>query len=281
MKKLTSFLLVIAAVLSLNSAHAQGFKMPQASSTQTLIQDLGLGKITVVYSRPNAKGRVMLGKQEPYGQVWRTGANSATTITFTDDVTIEGNKVPAGTYGLFTIPDPKEWTVILSKTSKTWGAYSYKQEDDFLRFKVKAWATKEPVETFTMQFENVMPTAADLHLAWEHTALNIHITTDVDARVMAGIDEAMKGEKKPYFAAAQYYYYNDKDMGKALEWITEVEKAQPKSEVVKVWKARIQLKKGDKKAALATAEEGVALSKANKNGEYERLNEAVAAQAKK
>jgi len=281
MKKLTSFLLMAVAILGLNATYAQGFKMPQASSTQTLIQDLGLGKVTVVYSRPNAKGRVMLGKQEPYGEVWRTGANSATTITFTDDVTIEGNKVPAGTYGLFTIPDPKEWTIILSKTSKTWGAYSYKQEDDFLRFKVKAWTTKEPVETFTMQFENVMPTAADLHLAWEHTALNIHITTDVDARVMAGIDEAMKGEKKPYFAAAQYYYYNDKDMGKALEWITEVEKTQPKSEVVKVWKARILLKKGDKKAALATAEEGVALSKASKNGEYQRLNEAVAMQAKK
>ncbi|WP_448701209.1 DUF2911 domain-containing protein [Mucilaginibacter sp. AW1-3] len=280
MKKLTYLLLAIAAILSLDIAHAQGLKMPQASSTQTITQDLGLGKITIVYSRPNAKGRVMLGKQEPYGTVWRTGANSATTITFTDDVTIEGNKVPAGTYGLFSIPDPKEWTIILSKTSKTWGAYSYKQADDFLRFKVKAWAIKEPVETFTMQFENVFPTAADLHLAWEHTALSFHIITDVDARVMASIDEAMKAEKKPYFAAAQYYYDNNKDMAKALEWITEVEKTQPKSQFVKVWKARIQLKAGDKKGALATAEEGVRLSKEAKDGEYERLNAAVAAQAK-
>jgi len=280
MKKITYFLLAAFAICSMFTAQAQGLKIPQASSTQTITQDLGLGKITLVYSRPNAKGRVMLGKQEPYGTVWRTGANSATTITFTDDVTIEGNKVPAGTYGLFSIPDPKEWTIILSKTSKTWGAYSYKQEDDFLRFKVKAWNVKEPVETFAMQFENVMPTTADLHLAWEHTALSFHITTDVDARVMASIDEAMKGEKKPYFAAAQYYYYNDKDMTKALEWITEVEKTQPKSPAVKVWKARILLKKGDKQAALATAQEGVQLAQAAKDGEYERLNAAVVAQAK-
>ncbi len=280
MKKLTYLLLTLLATIATTALNAQGFKMPAASSTQTLTQDLGLGQITIVYSRPNAKGRVMLGKQEPFGTVWRTGANSATTITFTDEVSIEGNKVPAGTYGLFSIPDAKEWTIILSKTSKTWGAYSYKQEDDFLRFKVKAWTVKEPVETFTMQFENVMPTTADLHLAWEHTALSFHITTDVDARVMASIDEAMKGEKKPYFNAAQYYYANDHDMAKALEWINEVEKAQPKSQFVKVWKARIQLKAGDKKGALATAEEGVRLSKEAKDGEYERLNAAVAAQAK-
>ena len=280
MKRFTYLLLLALAVFGTSAVNAQGLKMPQASSTQTLTQDLGLGKITLVYSRPNAKGRVMLGKQEPYGTVWRTGANSATTITFTDDVTTEGNKVPAGTYGLFSIPDPKEWTIILSKTSKTWGAYSYKQEDDFLRFKVKAWTIKEPVETFTMQFENVFPTTADLHLAWEHTALSFHITTDVDTRVMAGIDEAMKGEKKPYFAAAQYYYDNNKDMAKALEWINELEKQQPKSQYIKVWKARIQLKAGDKKGALATAEEGVRLSKEAKDGEYERLNAAVATQAK-
>jgi hypothetical protein len=97
---------------------------------------------------------------------------------------------------------------------------------------------------------------------------------------MASIDEAMKGEKKPYFSAAQYYYNNDKDMAKALEWINEVEKTNMKSPAVKVWKARILLKKGDRKEALATAEEGVRLAQAAKDGEYERLNAAVVAQAK-
>lgn len=280
MKNIAYALLSITLLCTTVSVNAQGLKVPQASSGQTIIQDLGLGKVTISYSRPNVKGRKMLGGQEPYGKVWRTGANAATTITFTDEVTIEGNKVAPGTYGLFTIPDPKEWTIILSKTNKTWGAYTYKQEDDLLRFKVKAANTRETVETFTLQFNNVMPTSADLNLAWEHTSLNIHITTDIDARVMASIDEAMKGEKKPYFAAAQYYYSNDKDMNKALEWISEAEKASPKSPMPKLWKARILLKMGNKKEALATAQEGARLAKESKNDEYERLNAAVAAQAK-
>jgi hypothetical protein len=280
MKAITYALLTAIIFCGSFTVNAQGLKTPQPSSTQTIIQDFGLGKITITYSRPNLKGRKMLGGQEPYGQVWRTGANAATVITFTDDVTIEGNKVAPGEYALFTIPDPKEWTIILNKTSKQWGAYTYKQENDVLRFKVKATNMKEPLETFTMQFANVMPTTADLQLTWEHTALAIHITTEVDTRVMASIDEAMKGEKKPYFAAAQYYYTNDKDMAKALEWITQVEKTDPKSPAYKVWKARIQLKMGDKKAALATAEEGVRLAKESKNDEYERLNAEVVAKAK-
>jgi hypothetical protein len=152
MKKLYT---VIAALLITGGSlttQAQGFKMPQASSAQTLTQEFGLGKITLNYSRPNTKGRKIFGGLEPYGQVWRTGANSATVITFTDDVTIEGNKVPAGEYALFSIPGASEWTIILNKAAKQWGAYEYKQADDVLRFKVKAGKTAEPVETFTMQF---------------------------------------------------------------------------------------------------------------------------------
>ena len=280
MKKLAYLLLAVLAFCGANTLKAQGLKMPQPSSTQTIIQDFGLGQITITYSRPNLKGRKMLGGQEPYGEVWRTGANAATTIKFTDDVTLEGNKVAAGTYSLFTIPGAAEWTIILNKVVKQWGAYTYKADSDVLRFKVKPIVMKEPLETFTIQFANVDPTTAQMHLMWEHTAIAIHLTTDIDARVVASIDEAMKGAKKPYFAAAQYYYANGHDLNKALEWITALEATQPKSEEIKVWKARILLKMGKKAEALATAEEGVRLSKENKNGEYERLNAAVVAQAK-
>lgn len=281
MKKL--YTLLVAALttgISLIS-QAQGLKMPQASSAQTITQEFGLGKITVSYSRPNAKGRKIFGGLEPYGKVWRTGANSATVITFTDEVTLEGNKVPAGEYALFTIPDTKEWTIILNKTTKQWGAYEYKQADDFLRFKVKPGKTAQPVETFTIQFANVMPSTADLHLMWERTDLDLHLTADNDSRIMANIETAMNGEKKPYFAAAQYYYENGKDLNKALEWINEAEKTNPKAPYFKLWKARIQLKMGNKTAAAATAQEGVNLAKEQKNDEYIKLNEAVLAQAKK
>ncbi len=280
MKKLYTLLVAaLATALSLN-AQAQGFKMPQASSAQTITQEFGLGKITVSYSRPNAKGRKIFGGLEPYGKVWRTGANSATVITFTEEVTLEGNKVPAGEYALFTIPDTNEWTIILNKTTKQWGAYEYKQADDFLRFKVKPVKTAQPVETFTIQFANVMPSTADLHLMWEHTDLDLHLTADNDSRIMANIETAMNGEKKPYFAAAQYYFENGKDLNKALEWINEAEKTNPKAPYFKLWKARILLKMGNRTAAAATAQEGINLAKEQKNDEYVKLNEAVLAQAK-
>lgn len=280
MKRIYTLIMVLLVAGSAASVQAQGLKMPQASSSQTIIQEFGLGKVTLTYSRPNTKGRKIFGSLEPYGKVWRTGANSATVITFTDEVSIEGNKVPAGEYALFTIPEANEWTIILNKTSKQWGAYTYKQADDVLRFKVKAAKTPAPVETFTMQFANVKPTTADLDLMWERTAITIHLTTEVDSRIMAGIDAAMQGEKKPYFAAAQYYYENNKDLDKALIWMNEAEKTDPKAVYYKYWKARIQLKKGDKAGAIATAQEGVRLAKEEKNEEYVRLNESVIKQAK-
>jgi len=280
MKKLYTLLVTaLAAGLTLNT-QAQGFKMPQASSAQTIKQEFGLGEITVTYSRPNVKGRKVFGGLEPYGKVWRTGANSATVITFTEEVNLEGNKVPAGEYALFTIPDTKEWTIILNKTTKQWGAYEYKQADDFLRFKIKPGKTAQPVETFTIQFANVTPSTADLHLMWERTDLDLHLSADNDSRIMANIETAMNGEKKPYFAAAQYYYENGKDLNKALEWINEAEKTNTKAPYFKLWKARIQLKMGNKAAAAATAQEGVSLAKEQKNDEYIKLNEAVLAQAK-
>src|ERR1700761_6404862 len=134
-----------------NLAKAQEPKIPAASSSQRIEQDFALGHITLDYSRPSAKGRKIFGYMEPYGLVWRTCANNATTIKFTDDITIEGNKVPAGEYALFTIPGESDWTVILNKTLKQWGAYAYDEKQDLLRFKVKPSKTSGLTETLTMQ----------------------------------------------------------------------------------------------------------------------------------
>lgn len=282
MKFTIKTLLLLLVILGLHTnLNAQGFKVPQASSGQTLVQDFGLGKITLTYSRPNVKGRKIFGGLEPYGTVWRTGANSATVIKFSDDVTIEGHDIPAGEYGLFTIPNKNEWTIILNKTSKQWGAYTYNEADDILRFKVKPMSMKEKMETFTMQFANVFPTSAQLHIMWENTALAINITTTIDAKVMASIDEAMKGEKKPYFQAAQYYLENGKDLNMALAWMIEAEKADQKAPWVKLWKGRIQLKKGDAAGAMASAQAGINIATEIKNDEYVRLNTQLLAEAKK
>lgn len=261
--------------------NAQGIKMPQASSGQTVIQDFGLGKITVKYSRPNTKGRTVFGELEPYGSVWRTGANSATVISFTEDVTFEGKPVPAGEYALFSIPEKGEWTIILNKTTKQWGAYEYKEADDFLRVKVKAGSNKDKVETFTIGFTNVLPTKAELQLSWGNTVINVNLTTEIDAKVMASIDEAMKGEKKPYFQAAQYYFENGKDLNKAIEWMNAAEIEDPKGPWTRLWKGRMQLKNGDKKGAAESAATGIKLATEMKNPEYIRLNTELLVQAKK
>lgn len=277
--KIATFLVL---ALCLNTvSKAQGIKMPQPSSGQTLIQDFGLGKITVKYSRPNTKGRKVFGELEPYGAVWRTGANSATVITFTEDVTFEGKPVPAGEYALFTIPGKSDWTVILNKTTNQWGAYDYKEAQDFLRVSVKPVTLKDKVETFKIDFEEVNPTNAKLTLAWDHILIPVTLTTDIDTKVMASIDEAMKAEKKPYFQAATYYLENGKDLNKALEWMNAAEAADPKGPWIRLWKGRVQLKMGDKKGAAASAEAGIKLATEAKNPEYVRLNTALLAETKK
>lgn len=255
---------------------------PQPSSSQTVTQGFGLGTITLTYSRPNLKGRKIFGNVEPYDKVWRTGANSATIINFSDDVTIEGNKVPAGEYALFSIPGESQWTIILSKKARQWGAYTYNPADDFLRFTVKPVRLPRPVETFTLAFENMFPTTGELHLLWENTFLIVHMTCDIDAKVMARIDSAMKTDKKPYYDAVIYYWNNNKDMNQALEWANELEKIPGMPPMVaKLWEARVLLKRGDKSAAAATAQEGVKAATEAKSDEYVRLNTEVIAEAGK
>ena len=274
MNKKLATLLTITCVLVSMLTYAQ--LTPQPSSTQTISQGFGLGKITLTYSRPNVKGRKMFGYTEPYGKVWRTGANSATVLKFSDDVTMEGHNVSAGEYGLFSIPGKDKWTIIISKKPAQWGAYTYQQSDDYLRFDITPVQMQDKVETFTMQFADVFPTSAQLYLMWDHTALMIHLTCDIDAKVIARIDSAMQTEKKPYYDAVIYYWNNNKDMTKALAWADALQVAPGYPPmVVKLWKARVLLKKGDKAAAMVTANEGLKAAETAKSEEYIRLNSEV------
>jgi len=254
--------------------------VPAPSSEETLIQGFGLGKIVLTYSRPNVKGRKIFGYQEPFDSVWRTGANWATTIKFTDDVVMEGNKVPAGEYSLFTIPNPDKWTIILNKKVKQWGAYSYKKSEDLVRFTVKPGVLPSNIETLSIQFENIFPNTGELHLRWEKTGIIIHFSQDIDNKVMARIDSAMQTVKKPYYEAVIYYWNNNKDMNKALAWAGELEKVPGMPPMVaKLWKARVLLKLGNKAEAKKVAMEGVLAANEAKSLEYEKLNKEVINQA--
>lgn len=273
-------MIAVAVAMGWQPAKAQ-LRLPPASSSQTVTQSLGISTVTLTYSRPNLNGRKIFGGLEPYDEVWRTGANGVPTLTFDGAVTIAGTKVDAGTYGLLTIPGKDQWTVIFSKNSKQWGAYTYKQEEDLFRFEVKPERLDKLMETFTMSFSDVEPQGAKLNIAWENTKISFDLVVDQDAEIMASIDEAMKGEKKPYFQAAQYYYKNDKDIQKALEWVNEADKAPNPAPYIKYWKARIQLKAGDKQGAIATATQGVEIAKQQNNAEYVKLNGQVIAEAQK
>jgi len=260
-----------ASAFAATEAVAQ-VKLPPASSTAKIEQGVGIKTISLTYQRPNVNNRVIFGDLVPYDQVWRTGANAIPAITFQEEVTIAGNKVPAGTYGIFTIPAKKgDWTVILTKNVNQWGAYQYKKEEDLLRFPAKQTATRDKVETFTMAFENTTPNGTDLTLSWEKTKVSFSIAVDQSKEIMASIADAMKGDKKPYFAAAQYYYTNNLDIKKAVEWMNEADKAQ-KAPYIKYWRSRILLKAGDKAGAAQVANEGLEMAKAENNQEYVKLN---------
>jgi Protein of unknown function (DUF2911) len=280
MKPIVVYCIAFLPILTIE-AKAQDLRIPQPSTLQTVQQEFGLGQITIAYCRPNVKGRKIFGTTEPYGHVWRTGANAATRFKLTDSIMIEKQMLAPGEYSFFTIPGPKEWTIIFNQTVAQWGAYSYDSTKDILRLKVKPAKVNNKLETFTIQFANTFSEHTDLQLSWENTIVTLHLETDVDARIMANIDRAMQGEKKPYYFAAIYYYNHDKDMNKALAWINEFEKALPQADNAKYWKARIQLKMGDKPAAIATANEGLKLATESGDTEYIRLNKEVLEQATK
>lgn len=271
MKKI---LFAVIAFLCFFSAEAQ-VKMPAPSPTEYLRQDFGLSNIELTYSRPGLKGRNMIGNVEPWGVVWRTGANAATKIHFHDAVEINGQKIDSGAYALYTIPQKNgEWNFILNKGVTNWGADGYKESDDVLRMKVKAGKNAKKVETLTMQFSDITPETINLNIKWEDFALQIPIVTKIRDRVKASVEEALTGEKKPYWQAANYYYEYEKNYPKALEMVNEAIAQQPKPAYYVVYfKAKVQKEMGDKKGAIATAQQSLELAKAANNEGYILLNQ--------
>ena len=254
---------------------------PQASPTATLKQRIGVTDIEVVYSRPSARGRVMLGGNNPYGQVWRTGANSATRISFSTPVKVEGSHLDAGTYELFTIPAKDQWTIIFQKAGDQWGAYTYDVKNDVLRVTAKPVELAEPVETFTIEFNDFHGSAATLDLAWEHTRVPVALDVDVVGVLVPKIEAAMAGSgKKPYAQAAMFYADNGLDLAKASTWIAAAVAQQPDAYYLIYQQARILAKQGDKAGAEAAARRSIELASKETGpakDEYLRLNEALIA----
>jgi hypothetical protein len=275
--KIAAFCFIAFISFNFHNAKAQELrlKIPAASPGQRIEQDFGLGTVSIKYYRPNIKGRKIFGGIEPYGIVWRTGANNATVISLTDTIQVEGHILSPGSYSLFSIPGADEWTIIFNKNIEQWGAYSYDEKQDVLRFKVKPAKLATKVETLTIQFADVRQDDCLLQILWENTGINLHLKTDVDNRIMSNIQEAMKGEKKPYYMSAIWYYNHNKNLDQALSWMQEANKAEPQAYNIKYWLARLQLKTGAKKLAIISANEGLRLASAKNNAEYMRMNKEV------
>lgn len=276
MKTKINFLFMFLLACCISRAEAQQIQMPQASPSAQISQKVGLTDVTVDYSRPSMRGRKIFGELVPFGEVWRTGANAATTITFSTDVIIEGNDLKAGTYALYAIPNKNEWTIIISSNTKLWGAVGYTSEDDMMRFKVKPGKTGQRYETMEINFVDITDTGSSLAIKWENTRVKFRIETEVDGIVMSQIKELVLDQepKNPglYYQAANYYFTNNKDMDQAYEWINKSVEDDAKYWTMHL-KAKIELELGKKKEAISSAQKSMEMAREAKNPDYVGLNE--------
>jgi hypothetical protein len=274
---LSSLLVIAGSLLLAGNLGAQpappAVEFPAPSPACTLKQRVGLTDIEVVYSRPGVKNREIFGSLVPYGQVWRTGANAATKITFSTAVKLNGHEVPAGTYGLFTIPEQNEWTIILNKDAAQWGAYQYKESDDVVRFKVPSAQISEQIETFMIDFDHVSDESAMMYLLWDQTAVQIKIEVDVASKLVPQIESVMASDAKdkPYYPAALFYYDHNLDLHKASQWV-DAAITNREAHYVVYLKAEILAKLGDKEGAIAAAKHSSELAEKAHDPGYVKLN---------
>ncbi len=265
-------ILTIAAAFVTMFASAQ-IKMPQASTTQKITQDFGMGSIELTYSRPNVKGRKALKEKSelaPLGSIWRLGANAATKIKFTDKVTIGGTELEAGTYVIYAIPGKDLWDVIFNKGVNNWGTDGYKEAEDVVRVKVKAQKAANFVETLTLQITNVAAETCELHMAWAGVQVAVPISTNIKDRVRAQVEKALAADSvqaNTYNTAANFYYEFDKDYTKALVNITKAVEASKDAYWMVLLKARIEKALGDKVSAKASAQKCIDIA-TGKNADY-------------
>jgi hypothetical protein len=266
----------VASAQMAQPARGPQLQFPAASPPATLKQRVGLTDIEIVYSRPGVKGRNIMGEKVPYGEVWRTGANAATTVSFSTPVKLNGQDIPAGKYALYTIPAGKEWTVIIYRDPAGFGAFAYDPKNDLARFKATPVQLDEAVETFAIDINDIRDDAATINLSWERVRVPIRMELNVVGPIVARIEAAMAGEgRKPYSQAANFYLTHNLDLDQALAWAEMAIAERPAPNTTHL-KAKILAKMGRKDAALAAARESLALARKTPGGigtEYATLNE--------
>lgn len=250
-------------------------KMPAPSPTQTIKQDFGMGSIELKYSRPSAKGRKVFGDLVPFNKLWRTGANAATVIKFSEPVEINGKKIDTGSYAIYTIPNLESWIVIINKGFNNSGVSGYKESDDVTRFNVEPMKLKNELESFTMQFDDVKPESCMLNIMWQKTMISFPIQSKIQEKLKAQLEAALQSDKKPYWQAAQFYNEYENNSAKSLENITKALEENPKAYWMWLYKAKVQFAAGDKTGAKQSATTSLELATTEKNDDYIKMNNAL------
>jgi len=249
---------------------------PQPSPKATVEQRVGLTDVSVEYSRPGVRGRTIFGDLVPFGKTWRTGANSNTKVTFSSDVSIDGQTLNAGSYGLYTVPNENSWEIIFYSESDNSGVpRDWDDTKIVAKTSVEVYSMPMNVETFTITFDDVSSTSAVIGLLWEKTYVGIKFEVPTDKLVSETIDAVMAAspEAGDYYNAAIYYRQQDIDIKKANEWM---EKAMSLTEKPAFWQLRqqslIYAKMGETEKAIAVAEKSLELSKEAGNEAYIKMN---------
>jgi hypothetical protein len=271
MKKI---LIALAIIIANFSIEAQ-VKTPQSSPKAKIMQTVGLTDVEINYSRPSARGRAVFGNLVPFGKVWRTGANENTTISFSDDVMIDGKTLKKGKYSLYTIPKIESWEIIFYKTTDNWGnPAEWKEENVALRAAVKPETFNRRTETFTIGISGLDDNFAFLEIFWENSYAALKFEVPTQKTAIANIEKALAGPTAgDYFSAAQFLYQSNGDSTKALVYVN---KALDMSKDKPFWynrlKSLIQAKLGDKKGAIETAKASLAAAEIAKNQDYVKMN---------
>ncbi|MDD3721603.1 MAG: DUF2911 domain-containing protein [Lutibacter sp.] len=267
-------LLILFIVFGVTSAINAQIRTPQPSPAAKTEQVVGLTDVTLEYSRPAMRGRTIFGDLVPYGEVWRTGANANTKITFSDNVTIDGKELKKGTYAIYTIPNETSWEVIFYSDATNSGTPA-KWDESKVALKTTASVQQLPmkIESFTMTFDDVNSESAVLGMLWENTYVGVKFEVPTDKTTMKSIEIAMAGPtKNDYFQAATYYHTAKKDLKQALIWIKKAVEGDDPAYWVLRRMSLIQADMGDKAGAIVTAKKSLAAAEKAENADYIKMN---------
>ncbi len=258
MKRFLLSALLLAGTFSFS--HAQ-LKLPSLSPTAKVSQEFSTSSIDITYSRPSMRGRKIFGDVVQYGNVWRTGANGATKVKFGEDVEINGTKLKAGEYALYTVPGKESWEVIFNTGVGNWGAGGYSRENDVLRFTVKPNRMEGVCQTFTIEVTDISYSTCKIELVWERTRIQIPVKALSNDAIEASIDKAINHPTTPYFQVANYYNEKNIKLDVANQYVDKALEAEPTAFYMWWLKARIEKKLGHNAKAIEAAKKSMETAK--------------------